>query len=139
QLGEHRQRQHFATRLFAYREIAGRIAEIAIGGLQVDGNRIVHAGLYTGFGEPVTPAVALRETDDVEVIHMPHIAAFAQHVHGRLGKASAILGGIAPARLGPRFEMTELYTEDGALHAVHAVVEAAILVFVADFLAPRPQ
>ena len=110
--------------------------------LQMDRNRIVQAGLDALGAQGALqarrgPGCAPRRRDR----RGGGRAASAGAVDARRAGAAARDSARAccAPRLGPAFEVAQLDAQDGALNAVHAVVEALQHVVVALLLAPVAQ
>src|SRR5690606_21662479 len=65
------QREHLMRRLLGFGKVSAAIAEFCVGGLQMDRDRIVQAGLYALRIQNPSNFVALAHTHGIDVVDVP--------------------------------------------------------------------
>jgi hypothetical protein len=69
EVGIHRQRENFGSRLFGNREISLLVSEVRVGLLQMKGYGIVNPGMNVRFDKMLLKAFAVLHPDHIEVIY----------------------------------------------------------------------
>jgi hypothetical protein len=108
--------------------------------LQMHGNRVVHR--RSGCRPPAARPAWRRAATNARRTRDTRAALRPLDRHRRCpvpGKCARVVRRPRPARLGPRFQVAQLDAKDGALNAVHPVVEPLHAVLVAALLAPAPH
>src|SRR5581483_6019360 len=113
-------------------EVARAVAEVGIGGQQVDREWVMNAGLNAAGIEGGYKVIAVISQDGIDMIDMAVAGEFGWQRDAAAGKEAPVGGGVSAAGLGPLFEVAQLDAEHGALDAFHAVVVALedVLVFL---------
>ena len=119
-----RECQHFGGGAFGDGKIAGPITEVCVSGLEVDRNRIMHAGLHAEAEQFLLHAVAVRDSYGIAVPGMPDARSDRGRDDRGAGEQLRVERGIAAARVGPGIEVAEFHAQDGALQALEPVVVA---------------
>src|SRR5437867_10861958 len=143
-LREERHAEHPLAGTLRMREAAGCVTEPGVGGLQVDGMRIVNGRAHAARRQCLADPVASVDVDDEEGVDALGVRVVRGEVDARAGEPRAVQTGDLLAARGPRLEAPQLDAQDGALEPLHAVVVADTVMEVAPRLAvvaqrPRQQ
>src|SRR5438445_1371829 len=138
-LGEERHAEHALAGTLGVREAAGRVTEAGVGGLQVDGPRIVNGRAHAARRQRLADPVASVDVDDEERVDAFGVRVVRGEVDARAGEPRAVQTGDLLAARGPRLEAPQLDAQDGALEPLHAVVVADTVMEVAPRLAVVAQ
>src|SRR6185503_13609454 len=91
------------------------------------------------FGERVAEAVAVATPHGVDVKNVAASRSFLRQTKARGIQRLDIPTCDRAAFFGPRLEVPQLHPEDGALDAVHPVIESLQPMFIPGFLSPVPE
>ena len=100
ELGEHRERQLLICDPFGDRKISRLVPELAIGALEMHGNRVMDSRLDALTAELVAKAVPLRVEEAEDVIDVPAPRNFARDFERRCRRAAPDTPRVRPG--GPR-------------------------------------
>src|SRR5690349_18279637 len=107
--------------------------------LQMDGDRIVDARIDAAIRERALEVVAMPGTNRIDVVDVAASRHDPRDPESRRAKKGIVVCGMPAPRTGPRVEMSELHAQDGALQALHPVIESLDDVVITPLLAPVSQ
>jgi hypothetical protein len=123
ELGEDRQREHLVGARLGHRKVASLQPEIAIGLLEMNGNRVMDQRRHPEGGEMLLKRVATPAPDDVEVMVRRPIVDGRWCANQAAGDRAVVEPGDLSATRVPSVQMRQLDAQHGRLHLVEATVE----------------
>src|SRR5271168_4982216 len=84
-------------------------------------------------------AVAILSTQRIHMIDVPGPWHFGRRFHAAVREQFVVSLHDCASRLGPAFQMMQLYAQDRALKPFHAVIESAQHVMILAVLSPIAQ
>jgi len=144
QLGEDREGEDFPAGLFGDGKVAGLVAEVGEGFLQVETERVIDFARDAGLCEQFPQFVAALSTNrelivDVMEFRRRNWRGGYEFVEATFGEELAIAGSTIGAACGPFLEVREFDAEDGGLERVEPAIGADDFVIVALLAAVAAQ
>ena len=133
QFGVHGEGEYFSGELFGDGEVALAVAEVAIGGLQVQRAGVIDHGGNAGGGQLAAQGVAVLRShaEGVLMVCVGSIRSLGRRDDaGAVGQCLVVETGGVPAGGDVLVEMAQLHAEHGRLQRIKAGVDAHVVVVV---------